>query len=105
MMFTTGRICVKTAGRDAGRHCVVLKDLGEGYVMVDGQTRRKKVNTNHLEPTKKTIDIEEEADTSKVAEGLKKEGFVVKEKGQSKQPAQKPSKQKKEKQKTSKKEQ
>lgn len=98
-MFTTGRICVKIAGRDAGKYCVVIKGLENGYVLVDGQTRRKKVNINHLEPTKKTVEMKEEAETSEVAEALKKEGFVVQEKGQTKKPAEKPVKQKAQKQK------
>ncbi|MFW6014062.1 MAG: 50S ribosomal protein L14e [Candidatus Nanoarchaeia archaeon] len=98
-MFTTGRICLKTAGRDAGKYCVVLKATENGYVLIDGETRRKRVNVNHLEPTKKTVKVKEEAETQEVKDALKKEGIAVKERGQPKQPAQRPVKQKTNKQK------
>jgi len=97
-MFSTGRICLKTAGRDAGKCCVVLKEPEKGYVLIDGETRRKAVNINHLEPTKKTLKIKQEAETQEVKDALKKEGFVVKEKGEPKQAAKKPVRKKKEKQ-------
>ena len=49
-IFSVGRVCVKIAGRDAGRKCVVVQQVNDHYVVVDGNTRRKKVNINHLEP-------------------------------------------------------
>ncbi len=56
-MFDIGRICVKIAGRDAGRTCVIIDVLEDGYVLVDGQTRRRKCNVRHLEPTKTTVEL------------------------------------------------
>ena len=56
-MFNVGRVCIKLAGRDAGKKCVVV-DAGDGkYVTIDGYTRRKKCNTMHLEPLDQVIDI------------------------------------------------
>lgn len=55
-IFTVGRMCVKLAGRDAGRKCVVVEE-GKGFVVVDGNVRRKKVNVKHLEPLSQTVEI------------------------------------------------
>jgi len=56
-MFNVGRLCTKIAGRDAGCKCVIVEELEDGMVLVDGQTRRRKCNVKHLEPSKETIDI------------------------------------------------
>lgn len=62
-MFDVGRICVKTAGREAGRHCVVVnKDKEEGFVIITGPklatgVRRRRCNIAHLQPLEETIDI------------------------------------------------
>ena len=56
-IFEVGRICVKLAGRDAGRKCVIVEELDNHYVLVDGDVRRKKVNICHLEPLEEMLDI------------------------------------------------
>ena len=56
-MFTVGRICVKIAGRDAGKQCVIVEAYDDGTVLVDGQTRRRKCNVRHLEPTERTVEL------------------------------------------------
>ena len=56
-MFDVGRLCVKTAGRDAGKHCVVVEVVDENFVLVDGETRRRKVNVKHLEPLGKMVEL------------------------------------------------
>jgi large subunit ribosomal protein L14e len=71
-MIEVGRLCVKTAGRDAMEHCVVVEVIDEHYVLVDGNTRRKKVNKAHLEPTAKKVDIKKGADTKTVQAALEK---------------------------------
>lgn len=60
-MFEVGRVVMKIAGRDAGKIGVVIKLIDDKFVMIDGFTRRKKVNIKHLVPLKKTINIKEEA--------------------------------------------
>lgn len=82
-MFSIGRICVKTAGRDAGKYCVVVEKVDDSFVIVDGQTRRRKVNTRHLEPTQKTVEIKENASTKEVIDALSKAGFASEEKKES----------------------
>jgi ribosomal protein L14E/L6E/L27E len=34
-MFKVGTVCVKIAGRDAGKSCVVVEELDKGMVLVD----------------------------------------------------------------------
>ncbi len=71
-MLTIGRVCMKLAGRDAGQTCVVVDTIDKNFVMVDGNTRRKKVNIVHLEPTDKTLDLGKGASHEAVIEAFKK---------------------------------
>lgn len=79
-MIEIGRVCVKTAGRDAGNHCVIVEVLKNNYVMIDGNVRRRKCNVIHLEPIDQIIKIKEKATTKDVKAAMKKEGLEVKEK-------------------------
>jgi large subunit ribosomal protein L14e len=76
-MLEIGRLCVKTAGRDAMQHCIVVEIIDEKYVLVDGNTRRKKVNILHLEPLSKKFEIKKGADTKTVHELFKEENIEV----------------------------
>ncbi len=89
-MMQVGRVCVKTAGRDAGGICVVVHVEDKNRVLIDGETRRRKVNVAHLEPTSKTVDIQDNADTSAVKSALKDLADVKETKP--KQAAEKPKK-------------
>ena len=60
-MYEIGSLCMKTVGRDAGKKCVVIQHLEGPYVLIDGETRRRKVNKAHLEPLGKQLDIKEKA--------------------------------------------
>jgi len=70
-----GRICVKTAGRDSGKYCVIINKIDENTVLIDGQTRKKKCNTKHLEPTKKTIKITQNTTNQQILQELTKNGI------------------------------
>lgn len=52
-----GRVCVKIAGRDAGKLCVIVEKIDDNYVIIDGFTRHKKTNIKHLEPLDKVINV------------------------------------------------
>ena len=71
-MFEIGRICVKTAGRDAGNYCVIVDILEGNYVLIDGNVRRRKCNIMHLEPTNKVIKIGKKASHDAVAAEFQK---------------------------------
>lgn len=77
-MLTIGRLCIKTAGRDAMQHCVVIEEVDDKFVLVDGNTRRKNVNRAHLEPLTKTLDVKKGASTKDVLAAFEKAGIVVK---------------------------
>lgn len=65
-----GDVCVKVAGRDAGRVCVVIDILEDNRVLVDGETRRRKVNPAHLVLIGKQARVEKGASHEKVLEAI-----------------------------------
>lgn len=79
-MFEIGRICVKLAGRDAGMKCVIIDVVDHNTVLVDGQTRRRKCNVKHLEPTNQSLEINKNAPPAEVIRLLKELGIEVFEK-------------------------
>ena len=76
-MFNIGRVVVKLAGRDAGSYSVIVEELKAPYVVIDGQSRRRKCNVLHLEPLDKTVEIKEKASHEDVIEALKEIGIDV----------------------------
>ena len=76
-MFEKGRLCTKIAGRDAMKKCVIIKVIDDKFVMIDGQTRRRKCNIKHIEPSNKVLKIGENADHAEVKKILKKEKIEV----------------------------
>lgn len=72
-MIEIGRICIKLAGRDARKRCVIVDVLDKNYVLIDGETRRRKCNILHLEPLNKVVDIKKGAEKGHLAELWKKE--------------------------------
>lgn len=91
MMFDIGRICIKIAGRDAGKTCVVVDVLDERTVLIDGQTRRRNCNVLHLDPTSRTLPIKKNASQEEVISAFKKENLVITPK-KSKKPVERPKK-------------
>ena len=74
-----GRICVKIAGREAGRRCVIVDVVDKNFVLITGPqkvsgVKRRRVNVNHVEPTQARIDIKRGATDEEVAETLKAAG-------------------------------
>ena len=90
MLFTIGRVCIKLAGRDAGKYCVIVEEMENGNVLIDGQTRRRACNVLHLEPTKETVKLAKGADSAAVAKALEGLDITVEKKGASKKPSKKP---------------
>ncbi|MBT4651338.1 50S ribosomal protein L14e [Candidatus Woesearchaeota archaeon] len=88
-LFTIGRLCVKLAGRDAGKKCVVVEEIDNTFVLVDGNVRRKRVNTKHLEPLKETLDLKAKASHEQVKAAFETLGLSVWDK-KSKQSTERP---------------
>ena len=57
-----GRVCVKTAGREAGEKCAIVEIIDENFVEVIGEC-----NIAHLEPTADSVDVSGDADSIKAA--------------------------------------
>jgi len=70
-----GKICVKLAGREAGRRCVIVDVVDKNFVLITGPrkvsgVKRRRVNANHLELTQTKIDIKRGATDEEVSEAL-----------------------------------
>ncbi len=78
-MIEVGRICVKIAGRDANKKCIIVDILKGQYVMIDGETRRRKCNLAHLEPLDDKINIKKGASHDEVKTALKKISLETRE--------------------------
>ncbi len=74
----TGRLIIKTQGRDAGKIGVIVDIIDNNYVLLDGQVRRKKANIKHIETLDKKIKIKPKASTEVVIKELKELGIEVK---------------------------
>ncbi|MEM2115485.1 MAG: 50S ribosomal protein L14e [Candidatus Woesearchaeota archaeon] len=67
-----GRVCVKIAGRDSGKICVITQKIDDNFVIVDGFTRNKKVNIEHLEPLPQVIKNVEKLSKEQILKELEK---------------------------------
>jgi large subunit ribosomal protein L14e len=79
-MIEVGRLCVKIAGRDAGKKCIIVDIVNDNTVLIDGETRRKNCNIKHLEPLKDTIKIKKGASHADIISAFKKIDIEIKEK-------------------------
>jgi large subunit ribosomal protein L14e len=79
-MIEIGRLCIKIAGRDAGKKCVVVDIVNDNTVLIDGETRRRNCNIKHIEPLKGTIKIKKGASHADIVSEFKKLDVEIKEK-------------------------
>jgi large subunit ribosomal protein L14e len=95
-MIKIGKVCMKIAGRDAGKIGVIVDIIDDKYVLIDGQTRRRKCNINHLEFTAKEVEISKDCPTSEVIKALADLDIKCEEKKvrEISQPKERPKKQK-----------
>lgn len=84
-----GRVCIKVAGRETGKYCVVLKKItdektkSKSFVLVTGPklltgVKRRQCNVEHLEPTQYTLEIKEDASEEEVLAAFEKAGLITK---------------------------
>ena len=62
MILDKGRVCLKIAGREAGKYCVIVEPVDESFVLITGpksitRIKRRKCNIEHLEPTSEMLKI------------------------------------------------
>ena len=78
-MIEIGRLCVKTAGRDAGLKCIIVDILDNRFVLIDGETRRRKCNIMHLEPLKDVVRIGKNSSHEEVKKEFEKLGLKARD--------------------------
>lgn len=84
VVFEIGRVCIKTAGREAGKYCVVVKkEENKSFVLVTGPklltgVKRRRCNIAHLKPTEHKLDIKEDAKDEEVIEAYEVAGLIKK---------------------------
>jgi len=74
-----GRICVKQAGRENGKKCVVIDVMDKSFVLVTGPkkvtgVKRRRVNINHLMPLQEKVEVKRGASDDEVAQVLEAAG-------------------------------
>jgi len=74
-----GRICVKIAGREAGKKCVIVDIIDKSFVVITGPknvtgVKRRRANISHIEPLQDKIQIKRGASDEEVLEALKTSG-------------------------------
>lgn len=70
-----GRVCVKVAGREAGKKCVVVDVINKSFALITGPKKvtgikRKRVNVDHIEPTDAKVTIKRGATDEEVVQAL-----------------------------------
>ena len=70
-IIEVGKVCIKLAGRDAGKPVVITKVIDNNFVMIKSGMRKKgtkdrKCAIKHLEPTLHKVDPLKETDLNKV---------------------------------------
>jgi len=73
-----GRICVKIAGREAGRKCVIVDVIDKNFVLITGPKnvnglKRRRVNINHVEPTERKFIIKRGASDEDIVKTMNEE--------------------------------
>ena len=74
-----GRICVKLAGRETGRKCVIVDVMDKSFVLVTGPkkvtgVKRRRVNINHVAPLQDKIEVKRGASDEEVTAILEAAG-------------------------------
>lgn len=72
-----GRLCIKLAGRDAGKECLIVDILDKNFVLVDGNTRRRKCNVGQLEFSGQKAELKKGSSHEEVLEALKGLGIKL----------------------------
>ena len=74
-----GRICLKTAGRETGKKCVIIDVMDKSFAIVTGPkkvtgVKRKRVNLNHITILEDKLEIKRGASDEEVTKSLETAG-------------------------------
>lgn len=88
VVLEVGRVCLKIAGREAGKYCIVIKPAGKSkeeksFVFVTGPrlltgVKRRKCNIDHLKATEYKLEISDDATDEQVIAAYEKAGLIIK---------------------------
>jgi large subunit ribosomal protein L14e len=70
-----GRICVKTAGRESGKKCVIVDVMDKSFVLITGPkavtgVKRKRANLGHIMPLQDKLELTRGASDEEVTSTL-----------------------------------
>ncbi|MCW4010508.1 MAG: 50S ribosomal protein L14e [Candidatus Bathyarchaeota archaeon] len=74
-----GRICVKTAGRENGKKCVIIDVMDKSFALITGPksvtgVKRKRVNLSHIMPLEDKLELDRGASDEEVTSTLTETG-------------------------------
>jgi large subunit ribosomal protein L14e len=74
-----GRICIKTAGRENGKKCVIIDVFDKSFALITGPktvtgVKRKRVNQNHIRPLEDSVELARGASDDEVTAALNEAG-------------------------------
>lgn len=74
-----GRVCVKVAGRETGRKCVIVDVMDKSFVLITGPkkvtgVKRRRVNINHVAPLEDAVQVKRGASDEEVTQMLQAAG-------------------------------
>lgn len=75
--ISIGRVCVKLAGRNAGKYCIITKIINDTFVEITGPKKlngikTKRCNVQHLEPLEFLLNIKENATEAQIEKELQR---------------------------------
>jgi large subunit ribosomal protein L14e len=70
-----GRICMKVAGRENGKKCVIVDVMDKSFALITGPktvtgVKRKRVNLSHIMPLQDKVDLKRGASDDEVTSTL-----------------------------------
>ncbi|MEM0065828.1 MAG: 50S ribosomal protein L14e [Sulfolobales archaeon] len=76
-----GRICVKVAGREAGRKAVIVDLVDDNFIVVTGPksltgVKRRRVNVKHVEILDKKVEVPRGASDEEVLKAIEAAGLI-----------------------------
>jgi large subunit ribosomal protein L14e len=73
-----GRVCVKLAGREAGKKCIIVDVIDKNFLLITGPkqvngVKRRRVNIRHVEPTEMKVNIRRGESDEEIMKALDEE--------------------------------
>jgi large subunit ribosomal protein L14e len=74
-----GRICIKQAGREQGKKCVIVDTMDKSFILVTGPknltgVKRRRVNLEHMSVLEDKVEVRRGASDEEVTQALEAAG-------------------------------